>query len=58
MDKHDQEMHMIGNAQKEHELKFSREKPGTNRAPKVPETHQIDQSLEDSTRNSQLEHLK
>jgi len=27
MDKHDQEMHMIGNAQKGHELKFRREKP-------------------------------
>jgi len=27
MDKHDQEMHMTGNAQKEHELKFTREKP-------------------------------
>jgi len=58
MVKHDQEMHMTGNVQKEHELKFRRRNSDINRATKVPEAHEIDQSPDDLTRSSQLEHLK
>ena len=51
-------MHITGNVQKEHELKFRRRNSDINRATKVPEAHEIDQSPDDLTRSSQLEHLK
>jgi len=35
MDKHDQEMHMTGNAQKEHELTFRRWKPKYQQTPET-----------------------
>ena len=55
MAKHDQEMHMTGNAQKEHE---EGENQSINKHPKLPETIWIDQPQEALTKSSQSKLMK